>query len=119
MSGVISDEEFWASRQALIKEAEKTLRGGESRQRRGISSELATELQPVKQEGASVHFRLTPAIIHQIFVDQPAVHRAHKEYVPQKMSEKEFWTKYLQSQYFKKGQEAKTGNSASAVRFVV
>jgi hypothetical protein len=114
-TGIITDEEFWASRQALIKETERKMRGhadGDVRQRRGISSELATDLQPVKQEGGSVHFRLTPAIIHQIFVDHPAVHRAYKEYVPQKMGEKEFWTKYLQSQYFKKQQQKDESNKS-------
>lgn len=121
LTKIISDEEFWASRQALIKETERKLKGhadGDARQRRGISSELANEIQPVKQEGGSVHFRLTPAVIHQIFVEHPAVHRAFKEYVPQKMSEKEFWTKFLQSQYFKKQQQANTDKNVRTTSFL-
>jgi hypothetical protein len=49
---------------------------------------------------------LTPSTIHQIFVEYPNVQRAYKEYVPAKMSEKEFWTKFLQSQYFKGDKQA-------------
>ncbi|KAJ7277597.1 hypothetical protein O6H91_Y388700 [Diphasiastrum complanatum] len=46
-----------------------------------------------------VTFNLTPEIIHQIFAEKPAVHRAFLMHVPSKMSEKDFWTKYCRAEY--------------------
>ncbi|KAK8995236.1 hypothetical protein V6N11_069679 [Hibiscus sabdariffa] len=46
-----------------------------------------------------VTFNLTPEIILQIFAEKPAVHRAFLSYVPNKISERNFWTKYFRAEY--------------------
>ncbi|GER45942.1 transcription factor-related family protein [Striga asiatica] len=46
-----------------------------------------------------VTFNLTPEIIHQIFAEKPAVRQAFLSFVPHKMTEKEFWTKYSRAEY--------------------
>uniref|UniRef100_A0A453RXX5 BSD domain-containing protein n=3 Tax=Aegilops tauschii subsp. strangulata TaxID=200361 RepID=A0A453RXX5_AEGTS len=46
-----------------------------------------------------VTFSLTTEIIYQIFAEKPAVHRAFLDYVPKKLSEKDFWTKYCRAEY--------------------
>ncbi|KAH9804450.1 General transcription and DNA repair factor IIH subunit TFB1-1 [Citrus sinensis] len=46
-----------------------------------------------------VTFSLTPEIILQIFAEKPAVHRAFLNFVPNKMTEMEFWTKYCRAEY--------------------
>ncbi|PHU24777.1 Vacuolar cation/proton exchanger 2 [Capsicum chinense] len=38
-------------------------------------------------------------VIHQIFAEKPAVCRAYLNFVPGKMSGKEFWTKYSRAEY--------------------
>ena len=37
---------------------------------------------------------ITPQFIQQVFAEKPHVHRAFVENVPQKMDEKEFWTRF-------------------------
>lgn len=43
---------------------------------------------------------MTADIIESIFKTYPAVRKKHLEYVPHKMPESEFWTKFFQSHYF-------------------
>lgn len=37
---------------------------------------------------------ITPQFIQQVFAEKPHVHRAFVENVPQKLDEKEFWTRF-------------------------
>ena len=37
---------------------------------------------------------ITPQFIQQVFAEKPHVHRAFVENVPQKMDDKEFWTRF-------------------------
>ncbi|XP_022731034.1 probable RNA polymerase II transcription factor B subunit 1-1 isoform X3 [Durio zibethinus] len=46
-----------------------------------------------------VTFNLTPENILQIFSEKPAVLHAFLSYVPNKMSERDFWTKYFRAEY--------------------
>jgi transcription initiation factor TFIIH subunit 1 len=69
-------------------------------QRRGPSSALLSDIKPSSSEGTDLKYTLNAEIIHAIFIQYPAVHRAYKDNVPDKISEKEFWTKYFSSQYF-------------------
>ncbi|KAK6154504.1 hypothetical protein DH2020_008752 [Rehmannia glutinosa] len=67
------------------------------------AASLKNEMWTVKplSDGQSnrVTFNLTPEIIHQIFAEKPAVRQAYLSFVPNKMSEKEFWTKYSRAEY--------------------
>lgn len=46
-----------------------------NKQRRGLPSELLADVRPVHETCNAVHYRLTPTIIHQIFIQYPAVKR--------------------------------------------
>lgn len=102
-SGVISEEEFWSSRQELLRaEREQSVR-----QQLGISSAILpdnithTASADVNNNKTSnmIHFKIDANIIHSIFLQYPAVHAAYEELVPDRMTEKEFWTKYFRSKY--------------------
>jgi len=83
-TGIITDEEFWSTRQEMIREAEKRGRK-DLQQKQGLPSQLQSMIQPISKEGETVRYRLTNAMIHQIFVEYPLVERAYKEFVPHKV----------------------------------
>eukprot|EP00871_Galdieria_phlegrea_P004800 jgi/Galph1/5320/GphlegSOOS_G3921.1 len=102
-SGMIPDGQFWKGIHYRFQDS--TLKDGEQdsntavTQKKGLVSEVLTDISPVEEKGKTVKYRLTPEIIHQIFTEQPAVYLAYQNYVPQKMSEQQFWTNYFQSRY--------------------
>ncbi|KAL6954988.1 hypothetical protein U1Q18_043173 [Sarracenia purpurea var. burkii] len=96
IGGVLTEAEFWATRKKLLD-------GNASRvikQRVGFKSAMLADVKP-SADGQSnrVTFNLTPEIIHQIFAEKPAVHQAFLKFVPNKMTEKDFWTKYCKVEY--------------------
>ncbi|KAF8410904.1 hypothetical protein HHK36_003441 [Tetracentron sinense] len=97
ISGVLTEAEFWATRKKLLNvdDASRT-----PKQRVGFKSSMLSDVKP-STDGQSnkVMFTLTPEIIHQIFAEKPAVHRAFLNLVPSKMKEKDFWTKYFRAEY--------------------
>ncbi|KAF8409800.1 hypothetical protein HHK36_005879 [Tetracentron sinense] len=96
ISGVLTEAEFWAARKNLLDtDAKRT-----SKQRVGFKSSMLSDVKP-STDGQSnkVMFTLTPEIIHQIFAEKPSVHQAFLNFVPSKMSEKDFWTKYFRAEY--------------------
>ncbi|ONK79246.1 uncharacterized protein A4U43_C01F4410 [Asparagus officinalis] len=87
IGGVLTESEFWRQDRTL-------------KQRTGLKSAMLADVRPSADGRANkVMFSLTPEIIHQIFVEKPAVLRAFLNYVPRKMSEKDFWTKYCRAEY--------------------
>ncbi|KAG5184427.1 hypothetical protein JKP88DRAFT_315163 [Tribonema minus] len=106
--GVLSDAEFWAGRRGMLEGEAAAARA----RRQGARSALGADVRPAV-EGAKQVFRLTPRDIHQIFLMYPAVERAYKAKVPVELSEKEFWVKYFQSQYYTRdrGGAAKAGGA--------
>jgi transcription initiation factor TFIIH subunit 1 len=94
--GVITEEEFWETRKSKLEnESRKT-----ENQPTGMSTVLSSDVRPSSETCNAVHYKITPQIIHQIFIQFPVVQRAYLDNVPTKMSEKEFWIKYFQSQFF-------------------
>ncbi|XP_057525775.1 general transcription and DNA repair factor IIH subunit TFB1-1-like [Amaranthus tricolor] len=93
---ILTEDEFWATRKKLLD-------GGNNRsmtQRVGFKSAMISGIKPLTDGRTNkVTFSLTPEIIHQIFAEKPAVHQAFLNYVPKKMSEKDFWTKYCRAEY--------------------
>lgn len=103
---VLLEVEFWATRKNLLEEDQ----GGEQKQRTGLRSAMLADVRPLTDGRSNkVTFNLTPEIIHQIFAEKPAVHRAFLLYVPSKMTESAFWTKYCRAEYL-----YRTKNSAAA-----
>lgn len=106
ISGVLTEAEFWATRKSLHDAAvHKT-----SKQRVGFKSAMLADVRPLTDGRTNkVTFNLTPEIIHQIFAEKPAVHQAFLNFVPSKMTEKDFWTKYCRAEYLHR-----TKNSVAA-----
>eukprot|EP00898_Chlorokybus_atmophyticus_P004498 jgi/Chlat1/5049/Chrsp33S00382 len=97
-TGVLTEMEFWQSRQDLLKD--KNAKAGLA-QRTGMPNAMLADVRPTSDgRRNAVSFKLTPEVIHQIFAEKPAVHRAYLANVPHKMDEKEFWTKYFKYEYF-------------------
>ncbi|KAJ3358149.1 RNA polymerase II transcription factor B subunit 1 [Allomyces javanicus] len=93
--GLLSETEFWSKHKRLLETAAVT-----KKQQRGPVSAWLSDVRPVTNEGKEVKYVLTPQIIHSIFVQYPTVAKLHKEMVPDKLSEPEFWTRYFQSKFF-------------------
>ncbi|XP_062195574.1 general transcription and DNA repair factor IIH subunit TFB1-1-like isoform X2 [Phragmites australis] len=96
LGNILQESEFWATRKNLLDdEANKA-----SKQRPGFKSAMLADVRPSADGRTNkVTFNLTTEIIHQIFAEKPAVHRAFLDFVPKKMSEKDFWTKYCRAEY--------------------
>ncbi|KAK9729663.1 RNA polymerase II transcription factor B subunit 1 [Basidiobolus ranarum] len=94
VSGHISQEEFWETRQHLLENQTAKMN-----QKRGQSSAWVN-LKPTQQEGTDLQYTLTPEIIHGIFLQYPAVKRAYDDNVPDKLSEEAFWRRYFASKLF-------------------
>ncbi|CAM6081591.1 unnamed protein product [Calypogeia fissa] len=106
MGGVLSEADFWNARKHMLDdEADRA-----PKQRTGLKSAMLADVRPLTDGRTNkVTFNLTPEIIHQIFAEKPAVHRAFLLNVPNKMSEVEFWTKYCRAEYL-----YRTKNQAAA-----
>ncbi|CAH0477228.1 unnamed protein product [Peronospora belbahrii] len=99
--GLISEEDFWASRRHLIaREASK-------RQKTGKTSAILTDLAANNDTaGNVVKYNLNAEVIHQIFIQYPAVYMAYQGQVPDKMTETEFWGAFFKSKYFHRDRKA-------------
>ncbi|XP_048232194.1 general transcription and DNA repair factor IIH subunit TFB1-1 [Ricinus communis] len=96
---VLTDSEFWATRKKLLN--------GEfsrkSKQRVGLKSVMLADSKPlIDGQTNKVTFNLTPEIVREIFAEKPAVHQAYLSLVPNKMSERDFWTKYCRAEYLQR-----------------
>ncbi|XP_031280444.1 general transcription and DNA repair factor IIH subunit TFB1-1-like isoform X1 [Pistacia vera] len=93
---ILTEAEFWATRKKLLNKDSSM----KSKQRVGFKSVMISDIRPLTDGRTNkVTFSLTPEIILQIFAEKPAVHRAYLNFVPKKMTEMEFWTKYCRAEY--------------------
>ncbi|KAG8365185.1 hypothetical protein BUALT_Bualt18G0078100 [Buddleja alternifolia] len=93
--GILTDAEFWATRKKLLDQNDNR----RPKQRVALKNEMWTVKPLSDGQSNRVTFNLTPEIIHQIFAEKPAVRQAYLSFVPNKMTEKEFWTKYSRAEY--------------------
>ncbi|XP_015881811.2 general transcription and DNA repair factor IIH subunit TFB1-1 [Ziziphus jujuba] len=96
IGGVLTESEFWATRKKLLD--------GDNyrklKQRVGFKNSMILDTKPMTDGRTNkVTFSLTPEIKYQIFVLKPAVHQAFLNFVPSKMTEKDFWSKYFRAEY--------------------
>ncbi|GFP99115.1 probable RNA polymerase ii transcription factor b subunit 1-1 [Phtheirospermum japonicum] len=93
--GILTDAEFWATRKKLLDQNDSRT----PKQRLALKNEMWSVKPLSDGQSNRVTFNLTPEIIHQIFAEKPAVRQAYLTFVPIKMTEKEFWTKYSRAEY--------------------
>jgi len=82
-TGVMSDEEFWTQRKVASQ-----------------SDSALLAIADNNVENSLPSMTLTAAKIQNIFTTQPLVLKKFKEMVPDQMTEKEFWSRYLESMHF-------------------
>ncbi|KAL6544591.1 hypothetical protein OROMI_023453 [Orobanche minor] len=108
--GILTDAEFWATRKKLLDHNDSRT----PKQRLALKNEMWTVKPLSDGQSNRITFNWTPEIIHQtletflwilrvvlsqIFAEKPAVRQAYLTFVPNKMSEQEFWTKYSRAEY--------------------
>lgn len=92
---VLTSEEFWATHAKQYTQQQNA-----HKQDIGVSAAFLADIKPQTDGCNGLKYNLTADIIDCIFKTYPAVKRKHNEYVPTKLSESEFWTKFFQSHYF-------------------
>ncbi|XP_049860635.1 general transcription factor IIH subunit 1 [Schistocerca gregaria] len=92
---VVTSEEFWAHH--AVQYTQKQLN---QKQDIGVSGAFLADIKPQTDGCNGLKYNLTADIIECIFKTYPAVRKKHLEYVPHKLSEADFWTKFFQSHYF-------------------
>ena len=98
-SAAVTDEEFWSARTHLFRDA--VAKAGAT-QRPGLANALDADVKGARDgRGDVVTATLSNEKMHRIFSERPAVRAAFLENVPKKMTEREFWTRFLRSEYFK------------------
>lgn len=92
---VLTSEEFWSTHAKQYTQHQSG-----QKQDIGVSAAFLADIKPQTDGCNGLKYNLTSDIIECIFKTYPAVKRKHNEYVPAKLSESEFWTKFFQSHYF-------------------
>ncbi|KAL5107262.1 General transcription factor IIH subunit 1 [Taenia crassiceps] len=125
VTGILSSEEFWArpefSQAKSVGSAAPLLAGTkdgtapsqwvsrsgialnliqERTQIAGVPSCLLSDIKPEMDGTNSIKYNLTKEIIDAIFRAYPAVRQRHRDLVPDKLSEADFWNKFFQSHYY-------------------
>ncbi|XP_078439334.1 general transcription and DNA repair factor IIH subunit TFB1-1-like [Wolffia australiana] len=111
MSGFLTEAEFWAARKSsLDSDVNQT-----SKQRAGFKSAILADVRPLTDgQSNKVTFSLTREIIHQIFAEKPAVRQAFLNFVPNKMTENDFWKKYFKADFLYRTRNALTAAAEAA-----
>ncbi|XP_021604591.1 general transcription and DNA repair factor IIH subunit TFB1-1 isoform X2 [Manihot esculenta] len=108
--GVLTDTEFWAARKLLNGDS-----GNKSKQRVGLKTVMLSDSKPlIDGRTNKVTFNLTPEIVREIFAEKPAVHQAYLNMVPNKMTDKDFWTKYCRAEYLHHSRNAHAAAAEAA-----
>ncbi|KAJ2720139.1 RNA polymerase II transcription factor B subunit 1 [Coemansia sp. Benny D115] len=100
VSGLIPEDEFWSTRKHILEAQaiQLQLRKGES------STWL--DLAPTTQASGDFKYTITPNVARRIFREYPQVKRAYIDNVPHKVNEKQFWKRFVASQFFNRGRSA-------------
>ncbi|OEL28672.1 putative RNA polymerase II transcription factor B subunit 1-1 [Dichanthelium oligosanthes] len=96
LGNILQESEFWATRKNLLDDHQTNKA---SKQRPGFKTAMSDVRPSADGRTNKVTFNLTTEMIHQIFAEKPAVRRAFLDFVPKKLTDKEFWTKYFRAEY--------------------
>ncbi|KAG0243942.1 RNA polymerase II transcription factor B subunit 1 [Actinomortierella wolfii] len=100
----VTEEEFWETRQHLLRS-----QAAIEQQQKGQSSAWL-DLKPETGESNDVRYVMTPQLIHSVCQQYPSIKRAYDMYVPDKLSEAEFWKRYFQSRFFHRSRSGRGAN---------
>ncbi|KAF6200279.1 hypothetical protein GE061_006582 [Apolygus lucorum] len=92
---VVTSEEFWASHASAYLN-----KNSHSKQQVGVSGAFLADIKPQTDGCNGLKYNLTADVMEAIFRTYPAVKQKHRETVPGKYTEAQFWTKFFQSHYF-------------------
>ncbi|KAJ1862156.1 RNA polymerase II transcription factor B subunit 1 [Coemansia sp. RSA 2703] len=100
IAGLISEDEFWSTRKHILETQaiQMQLRKG--------SSSTWLDLAPNTQASGDFRYVITPNVARRIFKEFPQVKKAYVANVPHKVAEKEFWKRFVASQFFNRGRTA-------------
>ncbi|KAJ2873834.1 RNA polymerase II transcription factor B subunit 1, partial [Coemansia asiatica] len=100
LAGLITEDEFWSTRKNILE-----TQAIQTQLRKGESSTWL-DLAPVTQASGDFKYTITPNVARRIFREFPQVKRAYVENVPHRVPEKEFWKRFVASQFFNRGRSA-------------
>ncbi|KAF9341228.1 RNA polymerase II transcription factor B subunit 1 [Linnemannia elongata] len=100
----ISENEFWETRKSLLRN-----KAAIDQQQKGQSSAWL-DLKPQTGESNDVKYVMTPQVIHSVCQQYPSIKRAYDQFVPDKLSEAEFWKRYFQSRFFHRSRSGRGAN---------
>ncbi|KAG0056139.1 RNA polymerase II transcription factor B subunit 1 [Gryganskiella cystojenkinii] len=100
----VSEEEFWETRKHLLRN-----KAVMDQQQKGQSSAWL-DLKPETGESNDVKYVMTPQVIHSVCQQYPSIKRAYDAFVPDKLSEAEFWKRYFQSRFFHRSRSGRGAN---------
>lgn len=112
---LLTAEEFWATKQNIVDEAEAMVLQEMNKVK---TSKLLSDFEgkeEVKSNGEKIiSYDLDMERMHQIFIHYPVLYTAYQQYVPDKCTEQEFWTLFFRSKYFH-GNKSATNTSSSSI----
>uniref|UniRef100_A0A2P2I1J3 General transcription factor IIH subunit 1-like n=1 Tax=Hirondellea gigas TaxID=1518452 RepID=A0A2P2I1J3_9CRUS len=92
---LLDPDDFWKEIAATYK---KTL---PPTMQMGISGAFLADIKPqTDSTNGKVQYNLTPEIMLAVYRTYPAVKKKHDDYVPSRMTESDFWTRFFQSHYY-------------------
>ncbi|DBA86886.1 TPA: hypothetical protein ACH3X2_005346 [Trebouxia sp. C0005] len=115
-SGNISEQEFWAGRQHLLRKQQGE--SGAHKQRAGVGNVMLLGMRPSADGRTNtVNYQVTPEGVQQTFAERPHVHRAFLANVPAVMDEKAFWTRFFKNEINRQSLRARAdaGDKAAAL----